>query len=137
MPLKQSWKIVLPNPGSGGFLTVSMFLRMLGGVYFIAFLSFGMQASGLIGSRGILPIETYLKMAREALGGAAYWNVPTVLWLNSGDGALRAVWMVGAASGLAAVCGKWQRAALAVSLVLWLSICAVGQDFLSFQWDLL
>jgi hypothetical protein len=130
-------KIPLQKSGTGGFLTVSLFLRALGAIYFIAFLSFGIQASGLIGSAGILPIETYLKMARETLGADAYWNLPTILWLNSGDRALAAVWMLGVASGLAAAFGKLQRPALAVALVLWLSVCAVGQDFLSFQWDLL
>jgi hypothetical protein len=36
-----------------------------------------------------------------------------------------------------AAAGRWQRAALAVCLVCWLSICTAGQEFLSFQWDLL
>jgi lipase maturation factor 1 len=38
---------------------------------------------------------------------------------------------------LIAAFGVWQRAALAVCLVLWLSLCVVGQEFLSFQWDVL
>jgi len=110
---------------------------MLGAIYVIAFLSFGIQASALLGSQGILPIEAYLKLTREAFGGASYWNVPTVLWVNRSDRALAAVWLLGAAGGLAAVFGKWQKAALAWCWLLWLSICAVGQDFLSFQWDML
>jgi hypothetical protein len=60
-----------------------------------------------------------------------------VLWLSAGDTALAAVWILGALCALAAVFLPWQRAALAGCLVLWLSLCAVGQDFLSFQWDLL
>jgi len=119
------------------FVSVRTFLRLLGSVYLIAFTSFGIQAMGLVGSRGILPVGDYLKAVREALGGAAYWNAPTVLWLNSGDGALRAVWIAGALCALAAILGRWQRAALAVCLVLWLSVCVAGQDFLSFQWDVL
>jgi lipase maturation factor 1 len=137
MSLSTTWKIVAAIPGNGGFLTVSTFLRLLGGVYFIAFLSLGIQASGLLGSRGILPIETYLKLARESAGSGVYWRVPTIFWLNAGDGALSLVWITGTAAALMTVFGKWKRTALVVCLMLWLSICAVGQDFLSFQWDLL
>jgi len=92
---------------------------------------------GLIGSHGILPIGEYLAAAREAAGAAAYRDVPSVFWLGSSDWALRSAWILGALGAVAAVAGFWQRAALAVCLILWLSICAVGQEFLSFQWDVL
>lgn len=118
-------------------MNVRTFLRVLGFVYFIAFTSFGMQAAGLIGSHGILPFADYLKAARDAVGSAAYWDLPSVLWLRPTDAFLAAVWMAGAACALAAVCTRWPRAALASCLVLWLSLCSVGQDFLSFQWDML
>jgi len=113
------------------------FLKALGAMYIAAFLSFGLQTAGLIGSHGILPAGEYLRALRSALGAAAYWDAPGVLWMGSGDGALRAVWMIGTAAGTVAMLGKWQRIALAVCLVLWLSLCSVGQDFLPFQWDLL
>jgi hypothetical protein len=115
-------------------VTVRTFLRLLGCVYFIAFVSFGVQAMGLIGSHGILPVGQFLAAVRES---GSRWEVPSVFWIASGDAALRAVWMAGAACALAAVFGSVQRTALALCLVLWLSICAVGQDFLSFQWDVL
>jgi lipase maturation factor 1 len=118
-------------------VAVRDFLRVLGCVYAIAFVSFGVQAMGLIGSRGILPAGEYLRAAREAAGAAAYWDVPSLLWLNASDPALHAAWILGALCAFAAVAGWWQRTALAACLVLWLSICAVGQDFLSFQWDVL
>jgi hypothetical protein len=60
-----------------------------------------------------------------------------VLWLAPTDAALAAVWIAGCLAALLAIYGKWQRAALAVCLVLWLSVCSVGQDFLGFQWDAL
>jgi lipase maturation factor 1 len=112
----------------------SDFLRILGLVYLVAFVSFGMQAAGLIGSRGILPIREYLDAAGQVGAG---WEVPTVLWLRSSDAALAAVWILGVICSLAAVFLPWQRSALAGCLVLWLSLCSVGQDFLSFQWDIL
>jgi hypothetical protein len=116
---------------------VRTFLRLLGGVYFLAFVSFGVQAQGLIGAHGILPFGEYLKAVKEALHGAAYWNVPTLLWILPSDTALKALWLTGCLWAQIAVFGKWQRAAMAVCLVLWISLCSVGQDFYSFQWDIL
>jgi len=121
----------------GPIATVRTFLRVLGLIYFVAFVSFGTQASGLIGARGILPFDEYLRAARATWGVAAYWNVPTVLWLYPTGTALKALWLTGALWALIALFGRWQRAALAVCLVSWLSLCSVGQDFLSFQWDIL
>ena len=116
---------------------IRTFLRVLGFIYFIAFTSFGVQASGLIGSHGILPYAAYLGQMQQSLGHSAYWIIPSLLWLNWSDWALAAVWILGAACALVAFSGYRQRAALAACLVLWLSLCAVGQDFLSFQWDVL
>ncbi len=112
-------------------------LRALGLIYLIAFLDFGVQAAGLIGSRGILPFAEYLRAAQSSFGKAAYWEVPSILWLSRRDGALTAVWVAGAICALAAIAGYRPRIALAACLALWLSLCSVGQDFLSFQWDVL
>jgi hypothetical protein len=119
------------------FVSIRTFLRLLGFVYFIAFLSFGIQAAGLIGSHGILPYASFLKTFHEEFGGAAYRYVPTILWLSPTDLALAAVWIAGGLAALLALVGKRQRTALAVCLVMWLSLCSVGQDFLGFQWDAL
>lgn len=118
-------------------VTVRSFLRILGCIYLVAFVSFGAQAVGLIGSHGILPLADYFQAAREGLGATAYWDVLSLLWLNSSDAAIRTVWIVGALCALCAAAGFWQRTTLTACLILWLSICAAGQDFLSFQWDVL
>ena len=112
-------------------------LRALGLIYFIAFVDFGVQAPGLIGSRGILPFADYLRVAAASLGRAAYWSVPSLLWLSWHDAALTAVWVAGAVCAVVVIAGYWQRTALGACLILWLSLCSVGQDFLSFQWDVL
>jgi hypothetical protein len=112
-------------------------LRALGLIYLIAFVSFGVQAAGLIGSRGILPFAEYLRAAQTSMGASAYWAIPSLLRLNWHDGALTMAWILGALFALVAAAGYRPRIALAACLVLWLSLCAVGQDFLSFQWDVL
>jgi hypothetical protein len=114
-----------------------MFLRAMGVIYVAAFVSFGVQAAGLIGSHGILPTAEYLDAVKQAAGGWALWYAPSVFWASAGDRAITAVWAIGAICGLVAVIGWRQRWVLAVCWVMWLSLCSVGQDWLSFQWDLL
>ena len=53
-----------------------LFLRILAAIYFVAFASFGMQVAGLIGARGILPVDRYLAAVREAFGIPSYWMAP-------------------------------------------------------------
>ncbi|HLY19230.1 MAG TPA: lipase maturation factor family protein [Bryobacteraceae bacterium] len=113
------------------------FLRALGVIYLMAFISFGVQADGLIGSQGILPLAGYLRGMREAMGARAFWYVPTVFWVNSSDAALRVVWIAGAAIAIILTLGFFRRVCLALLLILYLSVSAAGQDFWSFQWDIL
>ena len=50
-------------------LTRALFLRLLGFVYFCAFVSLWTQIDGLIGSNGILPIASFLQEAQKQLPG--------------------------------------------------------------------
>jgi len=114
-----------------------LFLRLLGLTYLIAFLSFGVQAAGLIGSRGISPLPDFLEAARQYFGSARFWNVPTLLWLQGSDAMIRIVWIAGAVlAGLMAVgVGyRWVRVAV---YVLYLSLVVAGQEFMGYQWDAL
>src|SRR5438270_3683114 len=106
--------------------TARFFLRVLGAIYAIAFVSFGVQAMGLVGSHGILPAADFLQAVRASIGGAAIREVPTLLWFNASDAAITALWIAGAVAGLVAVAGFRQRIALAACLVLWLSVCGAG-----------
>jgi hypothetical protein len=115
----------------------SLFLKALGLIYLIAFVSFGVQADGLIGSHGILPLANYLRGLHDAMGARAYWYAPTVFWANSSDLALRIAWLAGSAFAILLTLGFLRRASLILLLVLYLSISVAGQDFWSFQWDIL
>ncbi len=121
-------------------LDAAVCVRLIAFIYFIAFTSWGVQSAGLIGSHGILPASQFFQAVRQQFGGAAFREAPSLLWLNASDAALTAAWIAGAVFALAAIFLPWKwgvRAALAACLVLWLSICSAGQDFLSFQWDIL
>jgi len=114
-----------------------LFLKALGAIYLIAFVSFGVQADGLIGAQGVLPIANYLRGMHEALGARAFWYAPTVFWVSSSDAALRAAWISGAALAVILMLGFLRRVCLGALLILYLSISTAGQDFWSFQWDIL
>lgn len=70
-----------------------LFLRGLGLVYALAFLSLAPQLTGLVGEKGILPITAYLEAARQHLGGTAVLDLPTLMWLWNSDTALVATWV--------------------------------------------
>ncbi len=114
-----------------------IFLRLLGLTYLIAFLSFGVQASGLIGSHGILPAADFLRAAREYLGTARFWSVPTFLWLNSSDAMIRTVWVAGVVFSVFLFAGTNWRLVRVALFLLYLSLVTTGQVFMSYQWDAL
>ena len=112
-----------------------LFLRLLGGVYLIAFGSLAIQVRGLVGDHGILPVGEYLARVRETYGDGAWRLLPTLLWLDSSDRAL--VMLAGAGMLLSALL-LLDILPLLVLPLLWLaylSLTVGGQDFLSFQWD--
>ncbi len=114
-----------------------IFLRGLGLIYFAAFASLAVQILGLVGSAGVLPLESYLRAVHEYLGVAAYRIVPTLFWLNTSDAALLAGTMAGMALALLVVSGIAVRAALVGLFTLYLSYVYAGQVFMTYQWDAL
>jgi hypothetical protein len=113
------------------------FVKALAFMYFIAFVSFGMQVRGLVGAHGILPLDGYLRNAADVLGAARWHALPMVFWLNSSDTFLVLVCFLGAACAVVVFVGKWWRAALVFCYIFYLSLVHAGQDFTSYQWDML
>ncbi len=116
-------------------LTRQIFLRLLGVVYFIAFVSLWVQIDGLIGSRGILPVREFLAAVYQAFGRQGFWGYPTLCWFSQSDAMLH--WLCGGGAVLAVlvVLGIAQLPALILLFVCYLSLTTVGQDFLGYQWD--
>jgi hypothetical protein len=119
-----------------------VFLRLLGVVYLIAFLSLGSQLDGLVGSRGILPARETMREARQqfdeqGVGARRYLVLPTLAWVSSSDGFLRGLWVGGAVLAVALIVGVAPVPVLALLWLAYLSLTVIGQDFLSFQWDVL
>jgi len=114
-----------------------LFLRALGAIFFAAFLSLWVQIDGLIGAHGIAPAAGFLSAARGQLGAAAFRLVPTLCWLGSGNVALHGFCAAGAFFSVLLVIDVAPSLAAFCCWAIYLSLTAVGQDFLSFQWDVL
>src|SRR5438046_8411847 len=114
-----------------------MFRKALGGIYTLAFVSFGLQITGLIGARGILPLSLHLSRISDSYGPARYWDFPTVFWFNSSDLALKLVCAAGVLLSILVVAGYFERAALIGCWSLYLSLLTAGQDLMAFHWKLM
>jgi predicted DCC family thiol-disulfide oxidoreductase YuxK len=115
--------------------TVSLFLRAMGLVFAIAFLSLWVQVVSLVGAHGILPAHELLDAVREHIGVSRFYLLPTVFWVNASDVALHLVCALGVVCSLAVLAGFVPAAGLLGAWVAYLSLLGVGQDFLRFQWD--
>jgi hypothetical protein len=123
----------------------------------VAFASLHAQLPGLYGRDGLLPMAPALSAAEARAGGRAASLVeklrilPTLLWLHKPlrvppDVLAGALCLCGAALAGAAACAAAARTrpggplcmiAFLLLHVLYASLLAVGQTFLSFQWDIL
>jgi predicted DCC family thiol-disulfide oxidoreductase YuxK len=113
------------------------FLRTLGVIYLIAFVSLWVQVDGLIGSDGISPVNQFLPAVHEQLGGRAYSLLPTLCWFNSSNAFLHFLCAGGVVSSLLLIAGLVPVVSLIALFVFYLSLTIAGQAFLSFQWDIL
>lgn len=117
-----------------------LFLRLIGLFYLIAFFSFNIQAQGLIGSKGILPLTEYLDQVRDLINGNAlttWLEMPILFWLSASDMTINLVCYAGIVLSLFVIAGVYQRICLIGLFVLYLSLFYAGQVFTTFQWDLL
>lgn len=117
-------------------IALALFLRLLGFIYFVVYLPFLFQIKGLLGSKGILPVDQYLQRFKLFLGKKAYYSVPTIFWYNHSDKALTGtVWSALLFSVLLMlnICSPLM---LLLLFCIQLSMVSIGQDFLSFGWEM-
>jgi hypothetical protein len=112
-----------------------VFLRLFGLIYLSAFVSFGVQAQGLIGSHGILPVAELVHAIAGRVGAERLYLMPMVFWWNASDWAIQTVCWAGAALSLLLVLNLLPRLCLLLLYILYLSLLYAGQSFMSYQWD--
>lgn len=122
------------------FLTRWIFLRALGVIYLVAFVSLWMQAGGLIGHEGILPADQFMSAVKQqcdtlGIGLERYHLLPTLCWFNASDGSLNFQCAAGTVLSVLLIFGLAPAPCLALLWLLYLSLVTVGHDFFGFQWD--
>src|SRR5579859_1735035 len=117
-------------------LTRFAVLRLLALVYATAFLVLVLQLDPLLGSHGLLPVARFLPYVHGRFGAEAYWKIPSLFWLGSGDGVLRAAAWLGLALSVAALCGATNALLQLALWLLYLSFVHVGQIFYGYGWEI-
>jgi hypothetical protein len=133
---RTAWWQRLLAEGSTYELTRFAVLRLLGLVYFVAFLSLALQLDPLLGSRGLLPVAQFLAYAHRHLGAAAYWKIPSLFWLGSSDTAMHVLCWVGVALSAAALLGATNALLQLALWALYMSFVHVGQIFYGYGWEI-
>ena len=118
------------------------FLKGLGAIYLVAFLSLWVQIMGLIGSNGVLPASvTMFGFRQEAalshIGWQRYDLLPTLCWFGAGDGFLKFQCAAGTVLALLLLIGIAPAPCLFLLWLIYLSLSTVCREFFSFQWDFL
>src|SRR5436309_674870 len=113
------------------------FLRALGVIYLIAFVSLWAQVDGLVGSDGMSPVSQFLPAVRRQLGPDAYTLLPTLCWFSSSNAFLHFLCGSGVLCSLLLIFGIAPAVSLVALFVLYLSLTIAGQVFFNFQWDVL
>jgi len=110
-------------------------LRWLAGVYLVAFASAASQLPGLVGERGLLPMERFLADVRLHTDGSVFLALPTVFWIDHSDATLVAVCVIGAVLATLVIAGFAHSAVLLVLWALYLSVDHIGQRWYAFGWE--
>jgi predicted DCC family thiol-disulfide oxidoreductase YuxK len=139
-------------------LVRGVFLRAVALIYLMAFVSLWTQIRGLVGSNGIAPAQRTITALRQEMAGTKegrrprpipqldsapksglgrFHLAPTLCWLGSSDGFLKGQCAAGTALALLVLVGLAPAPCLFLLWLIYLSLCTVCREFLSFQWDIL
>jgi lipase maturation factor 1 len=113
------------------------FLRMLGLIYLIAFVSLWVQVDGLVGSNGMSPVSQFLPAVRQQVGLDAYFLLPTLCWFDSSNTFLHFLCGGGVVLSLLLIFCVAPALSLVALFIFYLSLTIAGQVFFNFQWDVL
>ena len=120
------------------WLTRFVILRLLGLVYFVAFLSLALQVLPLIGSSGLLPAGSFLARVGAQFGSRldAFLEFPSLFWIDASDRFLVSLAWAGAAMALVVLLGFANAILLTLLWALYLSFVFIGQDWYGYGWEI-
>jgi hypothetical protein len=113
-------------------------LRLLGCVYAVAFLVAAKQILPLIGSHGLLPVDSFLKQVQHASGSpaAGFVRLPSLFWFAHSDAVLQLAAWIGFVLACVVVAGYANAMVMAALWLLYMSFVHVGQDWYGFGWEI-
>lgn len=127
----------IPDLRGTYWLTRFVLLRLLGLVYAAAFMAAANQIVPLIGSHGLLPLDTFLSRVSDYFGSrsAGFFRLPSIFWFSHSDAALLAAAWAGFALSCAVAVGFANGIVLIVLWALYMSFVHLGQDWYSYGWE--
>ncbi len=151
----QIFKLLKPKQKPEYVITSFVLLRLLGLVYFFAFLSLATQVIPLIGENGLLPAKNFLEMSvnRFAISEHAqkpkvfdtfrfeskldaFFNLPTIFWFKISDGMLLTLAWLGVVLSFIVLIGFSNAILLFVLWILYMSFVHIGQIFYGYGWEI-
>jgi hypothetical protein len=129
-------KNISPKPTY--WLTRFMILRLLGLVYFVAFLSLAQQLKPLIGERGLTPTPLFLYQFQAEVGswGRAFFDLPSVFWFGHSDSFMVFTAWLGVFLSFLVLAGFANGLLLLLLWALYMSFVHVGQDWYGYGWEI-
>ncbi|TMA71035.1 MAG: lipase maturation factor family protein [Deltaproteobacteria bacterium] len=120
------------------WLTRFLVLRLLGLVYFVAFLSLAHQVLPLIGADGLLPAAPFLDRLATHFGSRrdAFLELPSLFWFDVSDRFIVAMADVGIVLSLLVLLGWANAIVMALLWALYLSFVHIGQDWYGYGWEI-
>lgn len=125
-------------PAPSYWLTRFVLLRLLGLVYFFAFLSLATQVLPLIGSHGLLPVPLFLERAGKHFGShfEGFLQLPGLFWIDASDATLAAAAWAGVVLSLLLLFGFANSILLLVLWAIYMSFVHIGQDWYGYGWEI-
>src|SRR5262245_34570811 len=129
---------ILPRPDlfaawdrSSYWLTRFAILRLLGFVYFVAFLAAANQIVPLVGEHGLLPARDFLEHVAAHFGSRAdgFLQLPSLFWFDVSDAFLNTTAWLGVGLSLVVLFGYANAIMMAVLWGLYFSFIDIGQDW--------
>src|SRR2546425_1678036 len=120
------------------WLTRFVILRLIGLVYFVAFLVAAQQIIPLIGQNGLLPAATFLHRVEGHFGSrlAGFLQLPGLFWVDASDRFISLVAWVGVGLSLVVLAGYANAILMTLLWVLYMSFVHVGQDWYGYGWEI-
>jgi hypothetical protein len=120
------------------WLTRFLVLRLLGLVYFVAFLCLVLQLRPLLGEDGLLPAQLYLGQVTEVLGSrlAGFARLPSIFWIDASDRVMTGAAWLGVGMSACVLLGFANALWMLVLWTLYMSFVHIGQTWYSFGWEI-